>query len=69
MDRYEEATPGYITLGLIAELRWELALAHYSLVIRADNILDADVRNHLSRLKSVMPEKGRNFSALAKAEF
>ena len=69
VDRYEEATPGYITLGLIAELRWELALAHYSLVIRADNILDADVRNHLSRLKSVMPEKGRNFSALAKAEF
>lgn len=69
VDRYEEATPSYITLGLIAELRWELALAHYSLVIRADNILDADVRNHLSRLKSVMPEKGRNFSALAKAEF
>lgn len=69
VDRYEEATPGYITFGLIAELRWELALAHYSLVIRADNILDADVRNHLSRLKSVMSEKGRNFSALAKAEF
>lgn len=69
VDRYEETTPGYITFGLIAEIRWKLALAYYSLVIRVDNILDADVRNHLSRLKSVMPEKGRSFSALAKAEF
>ena len=69
VDHYEEATPGYITFGIIAEIRWKLALAYYSLVIRVDNILDADVRNHLSRLKSVMPEKGRSFSALAKAEF
>ncbi len=69
VDRYEEPTPGYITAGAVLEIRWKLALAKYSLVIRADNILDADVRNHLSRLKSVMPEKGRNFSALAKAEF
>jgi iron complex outermembrane receptor protein len=38
-------------------------------VLRADNLFDADVRNHLSRLKSVMPEKGRNFSLLAKMEF
>ena len=69
VDKYEERTPGYITFGLSAEIRWELALAHYSLVFRADNLLDADVRNHLSRLKSVMPEKSRNFSALAKIEW
>ena len=69
VDKYEERTPGYITFGLSTEIHWELALAHYSLVFRADNLLDADVRNHLSRLKSVMPEKGRNFSALAKIEW
>lgn len=69
VDKYEERTPGYITFGLSAEIRWELALARYSLVFRADNLLDADIRNHLSRLKSVMPEKGRNFSALAKIEW
>lgn len=69
VDRYEERTPGYITFGLSAEFRWELALAHYSLVFRADNLFDTDIRNHLSRLKSVMPEKGRNFSALAKIEW
>lgn len=69
VDKYEERTPGYITFGLSAEIRWELALAHYSLVFRADNLLDADIRNHLSRLKSVMPEKSRNFSALAKIEW
>ena len=69
VDRYEERTPGYITFGLSTEIHWELALARYSLVFRADNLLDADVRNHLSRLKSVMSEKGRNFSALAKIEW
>ena len=69
VDKYEERTPGYITFGASLEFRWELELAHYSLVLRGDNLLDADVRNHLSRLKSVMPEKGRNFSALAKIEW
>lgn len=69
VDRYEERTPGYITFGALLEFRWSLALARYSLVLRADNLFDADVRNHLSRLKSVMPEKGRNFSALAKIEW
>ncbi|SHK63254.1 iron complex outermembrane recepter protein [Fibrobacter sp. UWT2] len=69
VDKYEERTPGYITFGASLEFYWELALAHYSLVFRTDNIFDADVRNHLSRLKSVMPEKGRNFSALAKIEW
>ena len=69
VDKYEERTPGYITFGLSLEFRWELALAHYSIVFRGDNLLDADVRNHLSRLKSVMPEKGRNLSALAKIEW
>ena len=69
VDKYEERTPGYITFGTLLEFRWTLVLAHYSLVFRADNLLDADVRNHLSRLKSVMPEKSRNFSALAKIEW
>ena len=69
VDHYEERTPGYITFGLSAEIRWSAELARYSLVFRADNLLDADARNHLSRLKSVMPEKGRNLSALAKIEW
>ena len=69
VDRYEERTPGYITFGFLTEIHWNLEFARYTLVFRADNIFDADVRNHLSRLKSVMPEKGRNFSALAKIEW
>lgn len=68
-DRYEERTPGFVTAGLSLETRWKLSLAEYSLVLRADNLFDADVRNHLSRLKSVMPEKGRNFSAFGKVQF
>ena len=69
VDRYEQRTPGYITFGALLEFHWSLKLAHYSIVLRGDNLFNADVRNHLSRLKSVMPEKGRNLSLLAKAEF
>lgn len=69
LDRYEERTPGYATFGVSLEFHWPLTLAHYSIVLRGDNLFNADVRNHLSRLKSVMPEKGRNVSILAKAEF
>ena len=69
VDRYEERTPGYVTFGASLEFHWSLALAHYSIILRGDNLFNADLRNHLSRLKSVMPEKGRNLSILAKAEF
>ncbi len=69
VDRYEQRTPGYTTFGISLEFHWALTLAHYSIVLRGDNLFNADVRNHLSRLKSVMPEKGRNIRFLAKAEF
>ena len=69
LDRYEQRTPGFVTFGASLEFHWSLTLAHYSIVLRGDNLFNADVRNHLSRLKSVMPEKGRNVSILAKAEF
>jgi len=69
VDRYEERTPGYATFGASLEFHWSLALAHYSIILRGENLFNANVRNNLSRLKSVMPEKGRNVSILAKAEF
>ena len=69
LDRYEQRTPGYITFGALLEYHWALTLANYSIILRGDNLFNADVRNHLSRLKSVMPEKGRNISILAKVEF
>ena len=68
LDRYEQRTPGFVTFGASLEFHWSLTLAHYSIVLRGDNLFNADVRNHLSRLKSVMPEKGRNVSILVKAE-
>ena len=68
LDRYEQRTPGYITFGALLEFHWALTHTNYSIILRSDNLFNADVRNHLSRLKSVMPEKGRNISILAKVE-
>ena len=69
LDRYEQRTPGYVTFGALLEFHWAPTHTNDSIVLRGDNLFNADVRNHLSRLKSVMPEKGRNISILAKAEF
>ncbi len=69
LDRYEQRTPGYIMFGALLEFHWTLTHTNYSIILRGDNLFNADVRNHLSRLKSVMPEKGRNISILAKVEF
>ncbi len=69
VDKYEKKTPGYATMGLLLEMNWAWNFSRYSLVFKCDNLFDADVRNHLSRLKDVMPEKGRNFSGLLRVEF
>ncbi|MDY6331215.1 MAG: TonB-dependent receptor [Fibrobacter sp.] len=68
LDRYEQRTPDYVTFGALLEFHWALTHTNYSIVLRGDNLFNADVRNHLSRLKSVMPDKGRNISILAKVE-
>lgn len=69
VDIYEERTPGYACFGFSLEWRGSGTLARYSIILSGENLSDADVRNHLSRLKSVMPEKGRNFGLKFGIEF
>ncbi|OQY76646.1 MAG: hypothetical protein B6D45_03390 [Ignavibacteriales bacterium UTCHB3] len=62
-DLFEQATAGYgivncnifqpVTVGKLTGL----------ITLGMDNIFDVEYRNHLSRVKSIMPEAGRNFRA------
>ncbi|MCK9181706.1 MAG: TonB-dependent receptor [Fibrobacteraceae bacterium] len=63
VDKYEESTQASLILGLLFEKTWNMKFSNYRLICRIDNLLNAKAYNHLSRLKSIMPEKGRSFSA------
>ena len=42
---------------------------HHSLILSFDNLLDTEYRNHLSRIRSVMPETERSIKAHYKLSF
>ena len=56
----ELATGGYTVLSLSADYHWEVG-EHSSLEVflRGDNLLDEEIRNHVSFLKNYSPEPGR----------
>lgn len=62
VDQFEESTPASVLLGVMAEKIFKMKRLNWKIVFRIDNLLDAIAYNHLSRLKSIMPEKGRNFT-------
>ena len=58
--------------------RWRGLFAQYSLTagdmihnisLSADNLFDTEYRNHLSRIKSILPEAGRNLRLSYKLHF
>ena len=57
---YEETTPGYVTYNLIGTYTIRSTQAIHKFILQIDNIFDRKYYNHLSRIKSIMPEKGRN---------
>jgi iron complex outermembrane receptor protein len=66
---FEEPTGGYVLFD--AGLEWTRLTGSlfHSVTLRVDNIDDTVYRNHLSRIKSIMPEPGRNVSLLYRVTF
>ncbi len=59
-DRFEERTPGYsIVRPYIQKTLLHTDFIH-RITLSVDNVFDTEYRNHLSRIKSIMPETGRN---------
>jgi iron complex outermembrane receptor protein len=61
VDLFEESTAGYLILNNYYQYSFQLGNHIHSLSLSIDNILDKEYRNHLSRVKSILPEAGRNF--------
>ena len=58
--KFEEPTKGYVTFGLFGNYSFLWLGVLNSVSISVDNIFNTEYRNHLSRIKSIMPEPGRN---------
>ena len=59
---YEEATPGYETYNLTGTYTIRDSWAIHKFILQIDNVFDRKYYNHLSKIKSIMPEKGRSLN-------
>ena len=66
---YESATPGYETYNLIGTYTIRNSWAVHKIILQIDNVFDRKYYNHLSRIKSIMPEKGRNIGLQYRLNF
>ena len=60
VDTYEAPTDGYSVYGVYASLEYTTRRIRHSVVLSLDNVLNTEYRNHLSRIRLVMPETARN---------
>jgi iron complex outermembrane receptor protein len=66
---FETPTAGYVIPDLSAGLRLVRGAGLHTITLRIDNLFDREYRDHLSRIKDVMPEPGRNVSLLYRMTF
>lgn len=66
---FEEPTDGYMLVDLFGQYRFQHGSLLHTFSLRADNLLNETYFNHLSRIKELMPEPGRNVSLLYRVYF
>ncbi|MDI6402414.1 TonB-dependent receptor, partial [Balneolaceae bacterium ANBcel3] len=68
-DQFEEPTDGYVLFDAYLQYQRSAFGGFHTITLTTENLLDAEYRNHLSRIKSVMPEPGRNIKLLYRVFF
>ena len=66
LGAFEEPTDGYVVLGGYVQYYLSIGRSLYTFDIGIENATNAEYRDHLSRVKSIMPEQGRNLKMLVK---
>jgi iron complex outermembrane recepter protein len=61
VDTFEEPTAGYIIFNAFAQYFLMTGDLIHNFSFNTDNIFNTEYRNHLSRVKSILPEPGRSF--------
>ena len=69
VDEFEEPTNGYFVLNAFTQYAISNSDLVHTISLSLDNILNTEYRNHLSRVKSILPEAGRNFRLTYKLYF
>ena len=62
LGEYETRTNGYFTANLSGSYSFYTFQLAHKIILKCENIFDEEFYNHLSRVKSIMPESGRNVS-------
>ncbi len=69
LGEFEEPTDGYLVYDIGGYLNFSWWQLENMVVFELENLLDTAYREHLSRIKAVMPEPGRNAKFLYKLNF
>lgn len=69
LGEFETRTGAYTVLDLHAQYRFTYARLLHTITLRVDNLLDEKHYNHLSRIKELFPEPGRNIQLLYRIYF
>ncbi len=69
LGEFEEPTDGYIVYDVGFQLAFSMWRLEHQVVFAVENIFETEYRQHLSRIKSVMPEPGRNVKFLYRVDF
>jgi iron complex outermembrane receptor protein len=65
----EEPTDGYALVRLFASYSFQTGGATSTITARLDNAANELYRNHLSYIKDLVPEMGRNFKVIYGVKF
>ena len=69
VDTFEEETAGYAILNASAQYSFLTGAQIHNVSLVAENVLDQPYRNHLSRVKAILPEAGINLRLTYKLFF
>jgi iron complex outermembrane receptor protein len=69
VDEFEDPTEGYGLLNIFVQTMFATGPVVHNVTLAMDNVFDKEYRNHLSRVKVVMPEAGRNIRAIYRLYF
>tara|TARA_B100000212_G_scaffold329261_1_gene294296 strand:+ start:55 stop:387 length:333 start_codon:yes stop_codon:yes gene_type:complete len=62
LGEFETETDGYFLADLSGTYTMNKRNSLHKIILTVDNIFDTEYYNHLSRIKMIMPEKGRSFN-------
>jgi len=66
---FEDPTDSYFLTDIFAQYRFDTNKLLHTISLNVNNLLDEEYYNHLSRIKDLRPEPGRNFSILYRIYF